>query len=108
VAVVSGYFSSWAASAAVPWNMCGSQVLLGMLGRIEHLDLAAAVAPRALLVESGTEDPIFPADVARREHERLARVYAALGAAEKLELDVFEGGHRWHGDRAYPFLERWL
>ncbi len=30
-AVVSGYFSSWAESHKMPWNMCGSQVLPGML-----------------------------------------------------------------------------
>ena len=30
--VVSGYFSSWAESHKMPWNMCGSQILFGMLG----------------------------------------------------------------------------
>jgi dienelactone hydrolase len=108
-AVVSGFFGAWSTSAAIPWNMCGSQVLFGMLGRIEHLDLAAAVAPRALMVESGGDDPIFPAPVAVHEWDRLRRVYAAVGApAEACGLDVFEGGHRWNGRRAWPFLERWL
>ena len=47
-AVVSGYFSSWAAAHRVPWNMCGSQVLPGILGRLEHVDLGALDrAPRA-------------------------------------------------------------
>ncbi len=45
-AVVCCYFSSWAESHKVPWNMCGSQVLFGMLGRMEHADVAALVAPR--------------------------------------------------------------
>ena len=22
--------------------------------------------------------------------------------------DVFDDGHRWNGERAYPFLDRWL
>ena len=39
--VVSGYFSSWAESHRMPWNMCGSQILFGMLGRLEHEDLGA-------------------------------------------------------------------
>ena len=65
-AVVSGYLSSWAASHAIPFNMCGSQVLPGVLGRLEHLDIAALVAPRPMLVETGTDDPIFPAEVARK------------------------------------------
>jgi dienelactone hydrolase len=107
-AVVSGYFSEWRESHRVPWNLCGSQVLPGMLGEIEHVDLGALIAPRALLVETGTEDPIFPVAGAQREMARLAVVYDALGVRERLEHDVFEGGHRWNGDRAYPFLERWL
>ena len=107
-AVVSGYFCDWRDSHRVPWNLCGSQVLPGMLGELEHVDLGALVAPRPLLVETGTEDLIFPEVGARREMARLESVYGALGAAERLEHDVFEGGHRWHGERAYPFLERWL
>jgi dienelactone hydrolase len=107
-AAVSGYFSSWAASAAVAWNMCGSQVLHGMLGRIEHLDLGAAIAPRPLFVESGNRDDLFSADVARVEMGKLARVYARFGASERLEHHVFDGGHRWNGDHVYPFLDRWL
>ena len=64
-AVVSGYFSSWKVAHRVPYNLCGSQVLFGMLGRLEHVDLGALVAPRALLVESGVEDLLFPVDAAR-------------------------------------------
>jgi predicted esterase len=79
-----------------------------MLSGMDHLDLAGLIAPRPLLIESGTDDPIFPVAAARREHELLATLYQLLGASDRLEHDVFEGGHRWHGDRAYPFLERWL
>jgi dienelactone hydrolase len=107
--VVSGYFSSWAEAHKVPWNMCGSQVLPGMLGRLEHVDLGALVAPRPMLVESGVHDELFPATVAAAGCERLRGVYASLGAeADRLVHDVFEGGHQWHGVAAYPFLERWL
>jgi hypothetical protein len=88
--------------------MCGSQVLRGMLGEFEHVDLAALIAPRALLVESGTEDQIFPATVAAAEHQKLAKVYAALGVADRTEIEILDGGHAWHGLRAYPFLEQWL
>jgi dienelactone hydrolase len=107
-AVVSGYFSSWAESHRVSWNMCGSQVLPGMLGRIEHVDLGALVAPRPLLVETGAEDAIFPLDAARTSMADLHRIYSELGAPDRLVHDVFAGGHQWHGDAAYPFLERWI
>jgi dienelactone hydrolase len=107
-AVVSGYFSSVVESHKMPWNMCGSQVLPGMLGRIEHVDLGALVAPRPLLVESGRDDLLFPIAVAEASVEQLRAVYAALGGADHLEHHVFDGDHRWDGSTAYGFLRRWL
>lgn len=107
-AVVSGFFSSWRTAHTVPANLCGSQVLPGMLGRLEHVDLGALVAPRPLLVESGTDDPLFPVDTARAEIARLRRVYAALDAPEAIAHDVFEGPHRWHGADVHRFLDRHL
>jgi dipeptidyl aminopeptidase/acylaminoacyl peptidase len=109
VAVVSGYLSSWRAAHAVPWNMCGSQVLPDQLGEIEHVDIAALIAPRPLLVESGTQDGIFPVAPARQTVDRLRAVYARLGAPDDAIVhDVFEGDHRWHGVEVTAFLERWL
>ena len=107
-AVVSGYFSSWAESHKMPWNMCGSQILFGMLGRLEHEDLGALVAPRPLLVETGRDDDLFPVAAATESVRRTRLVYEALGASDRLEHDVFEGGHQWHGAEALPFLDRWL
>jgi dienelactone hydrolase len=108
-AVVSGYLNTWEACATIGWNMCGSQVLAGVVGQLDHLELGALVAPRSLLVETGTGDNIFPAPAAIETVARLRDVYAALGAPPAaLEHDVFDGGHGWHGVAAYPFLERWL
>ncbi|MGZ4754935.1 MAG: alpha/beta hydrolase family protein, partial [Acidimicrobiia bacterium] len=108
-AVISGYLSSWRAAHRVPWNMCGSQVLTGMLGSLEHVDVAALVAPRPLLVETGTDDALFPEAVARTTVAQLRTVYGCLGASDDaLAHDVFEGGHQWHGAQAGEFLDRWL
>jgi dienelactone hydrolase len=107
-AVVSGYFSSWAECHKMPWNMCGSQVLPGLLGQLEHVDLAALISPRPLLIESGTGDDLFPAPVAAAEVGRLRAVYGADAAPDRLAHEVFEGGHEWHGVEAFPFLARWI
>jgi dienelactone hydrolase len=109
-AVVSGYFSSWAESHRMPWNMCGSQVMFGMLGRIEHEDLGALVAPRPLLVETGTEDLLFPVAAATESVRRTRLVYDRFAPDEpgRLVHDVFEGEHQWHGTEALPFFDRWL
>lgn len=108
VAVVSGYLSSWSEAHKVPWNMCGSQVLWGMLGRLEHVDLAALVAPRPLLVESGNEDILFPVSAARATLEAIRPLYDTSDVDERLQHSVVEGEHRWNGVDAYPFLDRWL
>jgi dienelactone hydrolase len=107
-AVVSGYFSSWQESHKMPWNMCGSQVTFGLLGHLEHEDLGALIAPRPLLIESGTEDYLFPVATAVESVRRTGLVYAQQGAADRLMHDVFAGEHQWHGTEAVPFLARWL
>lgn len=107
-AVVSGYFNRWDACATIGWNMCGSQVLNGITRDLDHVDLGALIAPRPLLVETGTGDNIFPVGAARRAMGELRTVYEVMDAGDRLEHDVFEGPHRWHGTVAYPFLARWL
>jgi dienelactone hydrolase len=108
-AVVSCYLSSWRAAHTIPWNMCGSQILPGQIGALEHLDVASLIAPRALLAENGIDDLIFPVDAGRATVASLRRVYAALGAPEDaLVHDVFEGGHMWHGTHTTEFFSRWL
>jgi len=88
--------------------MCGSQVAWNMLGRLEHEDLGALVAPRPLLIETGTEDPLFPLPAAVESVRRTRLVYEHHDAGDRLEHDVFDGGHQWHGTAAIPFLNRWL
>jgi dienelactone hydrolase len=107
-AVVSGYFSSWGESHKMPWNMCGSQVLPGMLGRLEHEDLGALIAPRPLMIETGTQDPLFPLPAAVESVRRTRLVYELKGAGDRLEHDIFDAGHQWHGVAAIGFLNHWL
>jgi dienelactone hydrolase len=108
-AIVSGYLSSWRAAHTVPWNMCGSQVLPGLLGAFEHVDVAALVAPRPMLVETGRDDPIFPLAAATETVGALQRVHDQLGApAGSLVHHVFDGGHEWDGAPMTGFLDRWL
>ncbi len=107
--VASCYRSSWRAAHSVPWNMCGSQVLFGTLGHLEHVDLGALVAPRPLCIESATDDFAFPLTEATAQVEVLRRIYEGFGAAaHTVEHDVFPGGHAWHGKQSIAFLEHAL
>ena len=47
---------------------------------------------------------IFPVDAARREMAKVRAVYETLGAGDRIEHDVFDGGHRFNGERAFDFL----
>ena len=80
-AVVSGYLSSWKAAHRVPWNLCGSQVLPGMLGTIEHVDVAALVAP-ARCSSRPAKRTRFPEAAARATVGQLRRCTAIRAPAE--------------------------
>lgn len=61
-----------------------------------------------MLIETGTDDDLFPVVAASESVRRVRLVYDQLGAADHLEHDIFAGGHQWHGVEALPFLDRWL
>jgi dienelactone hydrolase len=87
---------------------CGAQVIPGLLQYGDVPEIASLIAPRHCLWEVGAKDSLLPprwVDVARK---RIGRAYEALEAGENLIVDRFEGGHRWHGEAAYPFLDKVL
>jgi fermentation-respiration switch protein FrsA (DUF1100 family) len=74
----------------------------------EMSDLAALIAPRPLLIESGNQDPIFPLQAAKAAYKELQRVYRLLDVPERLNRDIFVGGHQFGGRKAFDWLARWL
>ena len=74
----------------------------------EMYDILGLMAPRALLLEAGDEDDIFPIAGVKTCYQQLKKAYRIMDAEEKLELDVFHGGHQIHGGRSYAFLQKWL
>ncbi len=102
--VISGYYSSFKDSL-LAMHHCTCMYVPGLWRFGEQHDLIGLIAPRPVLVESGTYDPIFPVE-AVRQGVKLARekVYAVFGASEQVETDYFEGRHRISGRRAYDFL----
>ena len=106
-AVISGYFCTWQWSI-MAMRHCEDNYVPGILQHAEMADIGALIAPRPLLIEAGTEDPIFPLPGVHDAHDKLAKVYAMLAEPERLALDVFEGEHQWHGTVAVDWLRRWL
>jgi hypothetical protein len=106
-AVVSGYFNSFGASV-MSISHCIDNYVPGILHVAEMSDIAGLIAPRALFVESGTQDSIFPIAATRQAHEEARRIYRLFGVEERIGLEVFEGDHQFWGREAFGFLKRRL
>lgn len=89
-------------------NTCGLQVTPGLYRLVDVADLQGLLAPRPLLVDIGVHDPCFRVESALACHRRVAGIYRAAGAAEALELDLFDGGHAWSGAKSASFFRRHL
>jgi len=101
-AVISGYFSTFKDSI-LAMSHCACNFVPGLARFGEMYDLAGLLAPRPLLVEAGSHDPIFPIAAVQRSVQRAQEVYGVFGAGP-VETDYFEGRHRISGRRAYDFL----
>jgi dienelactone hydrolase len=109
-AVISGYLSPIedALGHRGRANTCGSQYLPGLLTFGDIATVASLIAPRPCLAEIGEQDTSFIAPDAQRAYADVARVYAALGADERLAVDLHPGGHEFSGRIAFDWLARWL
>ncbi len=107
-AVISGYLSPYRTFCLEEGHICGNQIVTGLLEHADLPDVACLIAPRPLLVEMGTLDTTFPIDGAREAYGHVCKAYGAFGADGRIELDEFEGGHRWSGEKAYPCFAQWL
>ena len=89
-------------------NDCGSQITPGLYELCDVPDLHGLIAPRPLLVEIGIHDDCFLVDSAISCFREVEKIYEATGARDRLELDLFEGGHQWSGQKSLNFFKNHL
>ena len=106
-AVVSGYFNTFRDSI-LSISHCIDNYIPGVLKYAEMYDIAGLIAPRAMFVESGTEDTIFPIDATRFAFDQAQEIFRVFGAEDQLGLEVFEAAHSFHGVGAFQFLDQKL
>ena len=87
-------------------NFCGSQITPGLYELCDVPDLHGLIAPRPLLVEIGAYDECFKIESAMSCFREVEKIYAAAGVRDRLELDLFEGGHRWGGNKSVEFFRK--
>lgn len=105
--VISGALNVMQERIRGPYS-CGAQVIPGLLRYGDVPEIGSLIAPRPAVWEVGSLDRLISSPWAEEALERMARAYRAFGAADKLIVDRFEGGHRWNGQVGIPVLERAL
>jgi dienelactone hydrolase len=101
--VVSGYFCPFK-NSIFGMHHCTCNFVPGLHRFGEIYDLAGLIAPRPMLIEAGSRDPIFPIDNVKEAVAQARQVYGVFGAQNAIETDYFEGRHQISGARAYDFL----
>jgi dienelactone hydrolase len=80
----------------------------GWLREFTDSDLVSLICPRPLLVEQGKADGIAWWPMLLDEYEAAAEHYRRLGLADRIEIDLHEGGHEIRLEKSLAFLKKWL
>ncbi len=68
-------------------------------------EVAALIAPRALYIENGATDELFPIRLSQAEFDRLKPFYCAAGAEDRLVFHIGDNGHSVaDGDSGFEFF----
>ncbi len=89
-------------------SSCAAQFVPGLLTYGDTPEVFGLIAPRPLLLELGTIDGTSPEVFAMEAYAQIERIYEAAGVRDRLDLDVFETGHKYHGAKAFDWFDRWL
>ncbi len=89
-------------------ELCGSQVVPGILQWAEMGDVAGLLAPMPLLTESGRQDNCFPWIYTEPTLARVRHIYRIAGAEDQLHVHVYDGDHRYYGNHVVEFWRHTL
>ena len=89
-------------------NTCGSQFMFGLRKAGDIADAAGLIAPRACMVQIGSDDMCFIESDALAAFSQLEKIYAAAGYRDQLVLDHFQGEHEINLETGIAFLEERL
>lgn len=103
-AIVSGYFNTFKDSV-MGMHHCICNFVPGLARDFDMTDLAAMIAPRGLLFESGTKDPIFPIKATRAATRKARAIYKVFGVPGNIDAEVFDADHQWSGKKLAAFLK---
>jgi len=116
VAVVSGWFNRRPEKMVVPSDRysCFLETdeehafYYGWLTAFSDDDVISMICPRPVMIQTGKKDPISHWPDVLDEFEKARKHYEKLGLADRIEMNLHEGGHEVVVDTGVRFLKRWL
>ncbi|WP_248924493.1 dienelactone hydrolase family protein [Paenibacillus hamazuiensis] len=103
-ASVVGLYPNTYRGSILAMRHCLCNYIPGILRHAEMPDLLGLIAPRALFVEAGIHDPIYPVETTREAIRRLTALYGELGCPEQFDSHLYEGKHEISGERSLDWL----
>jgi dienelactone hydrolase len=83
----------------------------GLYGSMDFPDIASLHAPGALLVQQCQRDALYPLEAMRGAVDRLTRIYAKAGIAERFRGTFYDTPHVFQPhmqEEAFDWFDRWL
>ncbi|MBI3922905.1 MAG: acetylxylan esterase [Armatimonadetes bacterium] len=105
--VTSGYYCTYRDSIVAQYH-CMDHYVPGLGQLAEMSDVAALVAPKGFMAETGTEDTGFPVKAVRKSFARVRAAYETMGLGDRCKLHVFKGDHHFEGVQVWPWFHRFL
>jgi hypothetical protein len=114
--IISAFFNDWQTMLTDDTRMGASYWTLpdedfynwNVLNRFVHTQMIAAMWPRPVAIEYGSEDQVTTPEWHQRAWKEVEAFRDTWGMQDKIENDEFLGPHSIHGIATFSFLDRWL
>jgi len=107
--VLSGYPNTYSHSRYFATQHCLCDYVPDVIELGDMPDIISLIAPRAVMLETGNADPLFPLAGVLAAAERIRKVYEAELALPRFKVEIFEGKHEIAGGTAaYSWLHEQL
>ncbi|NLA59124.1 MAG: hypothetical protein GX855_09535 [Firmicutes bacterium] len=110
-AVISGYFYGYRDALLKLNTNCSCNYVPNLWKLADMGDIAALIAPRPLLIETGNRDPLNGESGVANVTEQVditRKAYRLFDAEDRLYHHIFDGEHQWNGTKGIPWLVKWL
>ncbi len=114
--IISAHFNDWqtmltdsSRQGASYWTLPDEDFYnWNVLNRFVHTQIIAAMWPRPVCIEYGSEDQVTTGDWHERAWQEVNAFAQAWGMQDNIVDDKFLGPHSIHGIGTFFFLDRWL